>query len=184
MVFTGDPALAHRFGVALVIPLSGAAAAQGRRIRDGFMLATGERDSHPDQESDGHLGGLDVYVTLVDSAGNMAADIGRIVAQGNIDIVAAFVSGAARPRIAKHFDGTGVALLPPGETPFSRPGLPKVAAFIVGYQQAYGVAPTAHAARGYNAARRIASAVRSLGGVEDTTNLLRHFKESASGFSW
>ncbi len=39
-------ALAHRFNVALVIPLSNAASAQGRQIRDGFMLATKERDSH------------------------------------------------------------------------------------------------------------------------------------------
>ena len=28
----------------------------------GFLLATKERDGHPDETSNGHLGGLDVYI--------------------------------------------------------------------------------------------------------------------------
>ena len=85
IALTINPALAHRFNVTLVIPKSNAASVQGRQFLDGFMLATTERDSHPDQESDGHLGGLDVYVAVIDGRGDVAADIGRVAAQGDVE---------------------------------------------------------------------------------------------------
>ncbi len=175
---TTDPALAHRFNVTLVLPLSGAAADQGSQIREGFMLATKERDSHPDQESDGHLGGLDVYVSVIDG------NIGRLATQGGIDIVAAIGAGTELPPIAKLLDGKNVALLPPGQTPFARSGLPAVAAFIAAYRMEYGVVPTSRAARGYNAARRIDAAVRAQGGVGDRASLRRHFRQTRRGFAW
>ena len=78
IALTINPALAHRFDVALVMPPSDDASAQGRQILEGFMLATAERDSHPGQDSDGHLGGLDVYVTVIDGTGDVAAEIGRL----------------------------------------------------------------------------------------------------------
>ena len=87
-----NPAYAHRFYVALVIPFSNAVADQGRQYRQGFMLATTERDSHPDEESDGHLGGLDVYVSVIDSQGDIRTEMERIVSQGRIDIVVAIGS--------------------------------------------------------------------------------------------
>ena len=62
---TVDPVLAHRFNVVLILPGSTTESEQARHIRGGFMLATTERDSHPDQQSDGHLGGLDVYVNVI-----------------------------------------------------------------------------------------------------------------------
>jgi ABC-type branched-subunit amino acid transport system substrate-binding protein len=183
-VFTQDPALAHRFNVALVVPLSNATSAQGGQIREGFMLATKERDSHPDQESDGHLGGLDVYVTVVDERGDLAADIARIVTQDEIDIVAAFGSEASLSLIGKLLEEGNVVLLSPGESPFAEPGLPGVAAFIAAYERQHGGKPSSHAAQGYNAARRIDAAVRVQGGVEDTASLRRVFRETARGFTW
>ena len=86
------PVSAHSFKVALVVSLSGPMAGPGRHARDGFMLATTERDGHPDQRSDGHLGGLDVYVTLIDPAhrpASASAAIGRLIAKGGIDFVIA-----------------------------------------------------------------------------------------------
>jgi len=121
-------ALAHRFNIVLVIPRSDAAPAQGRQIREGFMLATKERDSHPDQESDGHLGGLDVYVTAIDVQGDFATEIARVVAQDEVDIVVAFGSETSLSLIERTLAGSGVALLTPGEPPFGEPGLPGVAA--------------------------------------------------------
>ena len=177
-------ALAHRFNVALVIPLSNAASAQGRQIRDGFMLATKERDSHPDQESDGHLGGLDVYVTVIDELGDVGAEIGRVARRGELDIVAAFGSETTLSLIGKFLDGKKVALLQPGQSPFARPDLPGVAAFIVAYEREYGGRPTSHAAQGYNAARRIDAAVRAQGGVDDPASLRRNFRETARVFAW
>jgi hypothetical protein len=179
---------AHSFNAVLVIPVSNAVAVQGHQIREGFMLATAERDSHPDQESDGHLGGLDIYVTLVDEQGDVAADIARILAQDDIDIVAAFGSETSLSLIGKLLVGRDVALLLPGRSPFSEPGLSGVAAFIAAfiaaYEMEYGAKPSSHAAQGYNAARRIDRAVRAQGGVDDTAMLRRVFKETAHEFTW
>lgn len=179
-----DPALAHRFNVALVMPLSGAASDQGRQIRNGFMLATRERDSHPDQDSDGHLGGLDVYVSVIDAAGNVAADIRRMATHGAIDIVAAVGTGTRLPRIARLLDGKNVALLSPGRSPFAQSDLPAVAAFVAAYGKEFGVSPTSRAARGYHAARRLGAAVRAQGGVGDRASLRRHFRKSRRDFAW
>jgi hypothetical protein len=163
------PALAHRFNVALVIPPSD----MGRQFLQGFMLAATERDGHPDQESDGHLGGLDVYVTVSDGKKAIAADI-----------VAAFGPEPPLTLIGKLLDGTKAVLLPPGRSPFSSPGLPGVAAFISAYEMKYGTKPTSQAAQGYNAARRIDAAVRAQGGLDDAASLRRNFEQSARDFIW
>jgi outer membrane PBP1 activator LpoA protein len=177
-------ARAHRFNVALVVPLSNAASAQGRQIREGFMLATKERDSHPDQESDGHLGGLDVYVTVIDEQGDFATEIARIVAQGAVDIVVAFGSDTTLALIGKLLDGKKAVLLQLGQSPFARPAQPGVAAFIFAYEREYGGRPSSHAAQGYNAARRIDVAVRTQGGADDPAALRRDFRKTARDFTW
>jgi len=179
-----DPAAAHRFDVALVIPVSGAGSAQGRQIHDGFMLATTERDSHPDQESDGHLGGLDVYVSVIDGNGDVAADIGSVATRGDIDIVAAFGPEKTLSLIGKLLDGTKIALLLPGRSPIPGSDLPAVAAFMTAYHGEHGSRPSSRAARGYDAARRIDAAVRDQGGVDDTASLRRRLGENARPFNW
>ncbi len=182
--FVGNPALAHRFDVVLVIPMSDGVSTQGQQILDGFMLATAERDGHPGQESDGHLGGLDVYVTVIDGKGNITADIERLTAQGEIAIVAAFGTKTTLSLLKRLLDGTGTALLLPGQSPFSDSDLSAVAAFISAYEKNYGIRPSSDAAQGYNAARRIDTAVRAQGGADDTASLLRIFRETAHGFAW
>lgn len=147
------------------------------------MLATKERDGHPDQESDGHLGGLDVYVSVIDGQGNVAADIRRIMTSGKVDIVAAFGPETTLSLIRKLLDDKKIALLPPGQSPFSKSDLPGVVAFISAYEREYGNRPSAQAAQGYNAARRIDNAVRTQGGVDDTGELLRVFMETTRGFT-
>ena len=148
------------------------------------MLATAERDGHPGQESDGHLGGLDVYVTVIDGEGDVVADIERLVERGEVDIVAAFVSETTQSSIRKLLGGKAVALLLPGQTPFSESELPAVAAFVFSYEREYGSSPSLRAAQGYNAARRIDFAVRAQGGVDDTASLLQVFSETSRGFTW
>lgn len=183
--FTISPALAHSFNVALILPPSNTSLDKGRQIREGFMLATAERDSHPDQESDGHLGGLDVYVRVIDEQGDINADIGRIVSQGDTDIVAAFVSENRLSLVKNLLQGKeGIALLLPGQSPFSKSDQPAVTAFISAYEREYGRRPTTQAAQGYNAARRIDRAVRAQGGVGDKKSLTRTFIESARNFNW
>jgi hypothetical protein len=186
-LLVAGPALAHRFNVALVLPPLTATTAvpdQARQIRAGFMLATTERDSHPDQESDGHLGGLDVYVAVIDGAGDAAAEIGRIARSGAADIVVAFGSDALQSRIAKLLEGAKTVLLRPGPTPFGNAARPAVAAFKASYRKQYGGAATPNAARGYNAARRIDLAVREQGGTDDQARLRRNFRATARGSAW
>ena len=180
----GSPALAHRFGVALVIPLSGTASLQGRQYREGFMLATTERDSHPDEESDGHLGGLDVYVSDVDTQGDVTAKLKQTTDQNDINIVTALGSQNLLSSVGSALSGTGIVLLPPGQTPFSTPGSPAVAAFSAAYEKTYNAKPSPQAAQGYNAARRIEAAVRALEGVDDAAALQQMFAQSARNFTW
>ncbi len=180
LAFASNPALAHRFNVALVLPPSGGTSIEGQQIREGFMLATAERDAHTGQESDGHLGGLDVYVTVIDALG----DIEGVLAAGEIDIVAAFGSQETLSQVGALLDGKDIALLLPGQSPFSEPDQPAVAAFISAYESAYGSKPSAQAAMGYNAARRIDEAVRDQGGAADRESLLRIFAATARDFAW
>ena len=182
LTLNSNSARAHRFHVALVIPLSSIAAVQGHRFREGFVLATTERDGHPDEESDGHLGGLDVYIRAIDAQGDVRAELGRIVSQGQADIVVAFGAEKTLPLIGKIIDGTTAILLPPGQFAYAESGLP--AEFILAYERKYGAAPSLQAAQGYSAARRIDMAVRAQGGVDDTASLLRIFSETARGFTW
>ncbi|MCZ6668064.1 MAG: hypothetical protein O6932_05290 [Gammaproteobacteria bacterium] len=179
-----NPAYAHRFYVALVIPFSNAVADQGRQYRQGFMLATTERDSHPDEESDGHLGGLDVYVSVIDSQGDIRTEMERIVSQGRIDIVVAIGSEKTLSLVANLLDGGNIALLLPGHTPFSQSDMPAVVGFMSAFENQYGGRPSAQAAHGYNAARRIDVAVRTQGGADDAEQLVRIFKRTESGFNW
>jgi hypothetical protein len=179
-----NPAFAHRFSVALVVTTTNAGADLGRQYLEGFMLATSERDSHADEESDGHLGGLDVYVTVIDAQGNISTEIERIVSQAEIDIVAAFGSEEIFSLVEKLVDGGNIVLLPLGQSPFSQSDMPAVAAFASTYEKQYGAKPSVQAAQGYNTARRIDVAVRVQGGVDDRESLIQNFRETANGFTW
>jgi len=167
------PALAHSFNVALVLPGQPATSEQARQLRQGFMLATTERDAHPDQESDGHLGGLDVYVKQADTPTGLDADI--VVLLGSKETIGQFTS---------QIDQNQVTILVPGNTPFSNTDNPGVTNFITTYTSAYGSAPTAQAAQGYNAARRIAAAIRAQGSADDKSLLSTNFKQTADSFTW
>lgn len=176
-----NPAIAHRFNVALIIPLTAAEADRGRQYREGFMLATTERDGHPNEESDGHLGGLDVYVSVIDALGDVGGQVERMVAMGEINIVAAWGSQTTLATVGDRLDGSGIALLRPGQPPSD---VVSLAAFNSAFENHYGVSPTPRAAQGYNAARRIDVAVRAQAGSADTKALRRSFDETASRFNW
>ena len=178
------PVRAHDFRIALVVPLSGPEAKRGREIRDGFMLATAERDSHPEQHSDGHLGGLDAYVALLDANGDALAELRSLVDRGEVDIVVGFGPEAERSRLRALLEGTRAILPAPGRSPFAKPRGPGVGAFITAFQGIHGRAPGIDAARGYHAARRIDAAVRAQGGVDDLAALRRSFAASERGFAW
>jgi hypothetical protein len=107
-------AKAHSFNVGLVIALSEQSDANIRQARDGFLLATRERDSHPDEESDGHLGGLDVYLFPVDLKRESLAGIRALLQREQIDILAVIGPDDAADQFRPLVAGSKAVLLAPG----------------------------------------------------------------------
>ncbi|VAW22753.1 hypothetical protein MNBD_ALPHA11-1099 [hydrothermal vent metagenome] len=187
--FSINGALAHSFNVTLIIPLSGTDKAQGDQFLEGFMLATRERDGHPDEESDGHLGGLDVYVTTIDGSENISAQIEMINAGASnpgsgANIVSYLTSEINSASIQNTLDQSNIALLVPGEISNANGELLGDDSFFVTFNEDYNADPTAAAIRGYNAARRIDQAIRAQGSASDVADLMDNFSQSATDFNW
>jgi hypothetical protein len=177
-------ALAHSFNVALLVGPSDSAENDAGQIRDGFLLATRERDSHPDEESDGHLGGLDVYLFPVDERGDLLAGVRALLGQEAIDILAVVGPDALTDKIRPLTAGMQTVLLAPGRMTFPGAATPAEQVFVETFTAAFGYPPSQSAARGYNAARRIDAAVRAQGGVSDKAALDQALRASESGFDW
>jgi hypothetical protein len=191
IVLAIGPANAHSFNVALLIGQSGPVAGEGGQIRDGFLLATRERDAHPDEESDGHLGGLDVYLFLLDGADDSLASVGALLAQKTIDILAVLAPDVPIETVRPLAAGSGAILLAPGKMAFpasTAAGVaieaPAVRAFVTAFKAEFGYLPSQSAARGYNAAKRIDTAARAQGGVADRAALRQALRQSESGIDW
>jgi len=158
-------ALAHSFNVVMVVP---ADLEQGVRddITTALLVASEERDSHANEESDGHLGGLDVYFTL---AGPNQSD--RIAA-ADPDILILTLREELQSDDA-------IKLTPlPASTPkaaafLARPAAPDLAPFGERFAARTGSAPGSEATTAYIAARQIDLAVRAIGGVDDRAALER-----------
>lgn len=182
---------AHSFNVALLVGQSGPAASEGDQIRDGFLLATRERDSHPDEESDGHLGGLDVYLFVVEGRDDPLAGVRALLGQRTIDILAVTGPDVLVETVRPLTAGSQTVLLAPGQMAFTASAAtggtdeaPAVRAFVEAFKAEFGYSPSRPAARGYNAARRIDAAVRAQGGVSDKAALRQALRQSESGFDW
>lgn len=177
-------AVAHGFNVGLIVPSSVSMPGASLQILNGFKIAALERDSHPDQESDGHLGGLDVYLTLIDEHNTFTGGIEQHIPLEDIDIVAAVVSNDTRLMLEGLQLGKSTALLFPGAVPSLNSNQPGVKAFVAVYKQKHGTGPSPLSAYGYDLARRIDSAVRSQGGVKDISRLRQDFAESDMKYVW
>lgn len=161
-------AWAHSFNVVMVVPDD---LAQGVRddMAAAFLVASEEQDGHANEESDGHLGGLDVYITLA-----AVGDRARIDA-ADPDILALPLAGEAR-------SGDAVILRAIDA------GSPKAAGFLnraagAGFSPfadrfatRTGRTPGTEATAAYLAARHIDLAVRELEGVEDRAELANLLK--------
>lgn len=186
VAFAPSAAIAHEF----VVSLRAVGAEREVILQDalrGFLLATAERDAHANEESNGHLGGLDVYIIpQPESIAARFPDL-KTAPGGPPDIVA--VIGASP-------DVTAEVAAIRDEGPILQPGLLHDAngwtvgdaldpdSFAARYIANYGQPASQWAARGYDAARRIDAAVRPLGGVDDRAALERAFADSASGIRW
>lgn len=190
LALSAGNASAHSFNLALVVTLSGPLADQGNRVRNGVIIAAKERDAHADEEADGHLGGLDVYVHTVDGHSGIRAGLETLMSRVPIDIVVVIGAEASINLVRPVITAAETVLLEPGRLPFPssmQPAAvqsPAVRAFVQAFVRQYGHPPSYQAALGYNAARRIDLAVRALGGVSDKAALQRALAETENGFDW
>ncbi len=164
---------AHSFNLGFIIPLSGPRLESGQQALDGFLLATTEEDGHPDETSDGHLGGLDSHVLKVDSGTDSTEMLKRleILMQTREPI---FVTGLFTAEnielIKESLKRKNTVLFDPAESAMwqlvlTAPGQLKSMSgdsFSTRFQNRYGYEPTSAVMRGYVAARLIAATVRSL----------------------
>ena len=162
--------LAHSFNLGLVIPMSGPDARAGQQMLDGFLLATTEEDSHPDETSDGHLGGLDSHVLKVDSGADssiLLQSLQALMRKRQPVFITGLLTHDTVQLISKSLEQGNTILVDPQESSMwqNGPGSLKSmdgGSFSARFQTRYGYPPTADAMRGYIAARLIAATVRSL----------------------
>jgi hypothetical protein len=185
-LFTGTPnvALAHSFVVTLdataaETPLKLASAIQGMRV------AASERDSHAAETSDGHLGGIDLFIRVQPAD---AAD-GITWLKGAPKVAATVIVDFSGPDVApSRMAADGTLVITPGKLPpaeiWTSNALSTTNSFAARYQAAYDSAPDRQAAQGYNAALRIDRAVRYSGGVHDIQALREALDRSTDGIDW
>ena len=164
---------AHSFDLGLVIPITGSQSESGQQAFDGFLLATTEEDSHPDETSDGHLGGLDSQVRKIDSgvsSTEMLNSLEELIQERQPIFITGLFSAETADLIAKSSERGHTVFFDPSEsslwqTALNAPDKLKLMngdSFAIRFQNRYGYSPTLEVMRGYIAARLIAATVRSL----------------------
>ncbi len=175
-------ASAHSFKLALIAPMSGTNAAIGRHFRDGILLATRERDGHQNEESDGHLGGLDVYIVLIDGGPGrikVLAEVKEAVRRQQVQFIAG-IGYSHTSAVHQLVAGTKTIFIGPHTkipTPGNIESVLKLTArdlkiFRDTFEKAFGYRPSPDAREGYIVARLIDRVIRDNGeDVADVENL-------------
>ena len=159
-------AFAHSFNTVLILPEATAGITD---LEQAFLLASQERDSHAQEESDGHLGGLDVYLTFANEFDKNA------IASAAADVIAAPLSSKDTDLTLAEFAlGLGAVVLtapdleaPGAQALLARAADPSLPPFATRFRAATGRAPGPEAKAVYVTARQISQAVRAAGGVDD-----------------
>lgn len=171
-----QPAKAHSFGVALVTQAAVVSEAPDQEIRRGFMLATRERDGHANETSDGHLGGLDVYVYPVALKNDAVAEVEALLAREAVAVVVAVGADSWLSTLRSVVANRQAVLLELNPDTFFAQlrgdDQAPVKRLVDTFYQTYG-GSSSYAALGYSAARQLDAAVRTLGGVSDKPALQR-----------
>ena len=172
-------AAAHSFTAAILVVGETVEQDLAEAVR-GFLLAADERDGHPNETSDGHLGGVDVHVLP------LPAEATRLVQKltGSPDEPADVVivlgpKPAVDDEASKYNRASTVlvqALLAEDWN-----GDDRMEGFTARYWLAYGKEPGLLAASAYHAARRLDVAIRPLDGAEPRDELLKALQASEFG---
>jgi len=177
LVALSSAASAHSFSVALLGGGAGGVDQLQSAVR-GFLVASAENDGHSDETADGHLGGLDVFLSPLPTA--LAADITGLMRQPTdlFDLVVV-LDGNATLENQNGVEPTTVVV-----AAGTLPAPAQRADFIQAYQARFATMPDEAAAQGYNAARRIDQAVRLLGGAEQSAAFSDALAATQGGIDW
>ena len=169
---------AHEFTAAILVAGDNGEARLADAVR-GMLLAADERDGHPAETSDGHLGGVDVQILPLPEAAAGRVE-GLRGAAKRPPGVAVVIGPEAEARATLDSFGWDSIVMTPGTLPtgWAEGG------FAARYRSAYGAGPTEAAAEGYNAARRIDLAIRPRDGLEPRSGVEAALAESAGGIDW
>lgn len=151
---------AHSFNVGLIEYSS---AEWTRSARNGFLLATREQDAHAFEESDGHLGGLDVY--LIDLGSLDDAGASQRLAESEALFAVGFAPSQAGDAL---LDDHGVVLVDPARANYWQAAVDTPtklrtldgAGFYDRFIATYGDRPDIPALHAYLAARVVAAVIR------------------------
>ena len=151
----------------------------------GALLAADERDGHPDETSDGHLGGVDVHIVPLPEGRPLALPELVNAHQGKLDLLllldSVTAAGTALPGVTDQTIVLGPRELPgAADWPRSR----AAEGFVARYRDAWATEPDVSAAQGYNAARRIDDAIRPHDGLEQTKAIRDALAHNGAAVDW
>lgn len=172
---------AHEFTVLIVSSFTGPEATIGKSVRDGFLVASAEQDGHPEETSNGHLGGLDVHLRNFNStSSNFINDLKHRINQEDVDMVVVVQQESSSNKVFAKLKNMDVVLVSTRKLPFT--GLPATAPtadkFVQDFRLRFSYEPDRFAAQGYQLARRIADAVRPFDSVADKSALRQRLESS------
>lgn len=174
---SGEPALAHSFSLAIVANGS-AGPTELRAAVQGALTASAEKDGHPDETADGHLGGLDVFLIPLPEAAAEQIDglvdhktesFDFIVPLGAVPVDMSGLQGVTSQTIVLNLGDL------PDPAAWSESSTSNTKSFAARYRRRFGEQPDAFSAHGYYAARKIDHAVRESSGLsspEETRKIL------------
>jgi hypothetical protein len=168
LALAASPAVAHEFELLLLAPPE-ATEATLNQMRTAFLIAAHERDSHPDETSEGHLGGMDVQLTL--------EPLGAAPAMEDLAFVVAPFASAGNPEVTALAAADDAVVIDRGHLAAMPPGLdridPALPPFADRFRAETGQAPGPEATATYQAALLVDLAVRPLDSVTDREALRR-----------
>jgi len=174
-------ASAHAFSTA-ILGQEGTTATDLAAAVSGFRIATRESDGHAMETSDGHLGGLDVYIIPLPAELGTGIDGLVGVQPDSYDFVVLLGQGDPPVDTIPGITEATIVVSPGVSSDVSR-FTSQPDRFFTQYQSYYGAAPNEAAAHGYIAARRIDQAVRRFGEVSQTGAIRDALAETATGIN-
>ena len=155
------PAMAHEFELLLLAPPD-ATDATLQQMTTAFLIASHERDSHPDETSEGHLGGMDVQLTL--------ARLGEATGASDLAFVVAPFAAPSDPAVARLAAPGDAVVVDSGHLAAAPEGMEQanaLPAFADRFRAETGHDPGREALATYLGARLVDLAVRPVDSVDD-----------------